>query len=161
MVYGERVRHAREIRGLTQRRLADIAGKHPSLIAQIEVGMKTVSEELLGLIAMATNFPVSFFSQPPLAEFPLNGILLRARSNVSRKALIEAARNAEFSFDIGLALARQCRELPVSLPMSRQPPTVCARMTRNAMGVDIREPLHNLIKDTGKTWCVGSCVAEA
>ncbi len=146
MVFGERIRQAREIRGLTQRQLAQKVKRHSSLIAQIEVGMKTVSEELLGLISMATNFPVSFFLRPPLAEFPLGGILFRARSNVSRKALVEAARNAEYSFDIGLSLAKHCRDLPVLLPLLLQSPVACARATRNAMGIAPREPVPNLVR---------------
>jgi Zn-dependent peptidase ImmA (M78 family)/transcriptional regulator with XRE-family HTH domain len=147
MVYGERVRQAREIRGLTQRELAGDIGKDKSLIAQVEVGVKAVSDDLLGLVATATKFPISFFMEPPLTEFPVSGILFRARSNVSRKALIEAARNAEHVFNVGLSLARQCKRLSVLLPVSQQQsPIVCARATKKAMNVDPNIPIPNLIR---------------
>lgn len=150
MIYGDRVRQAREIRGMTQRQLADDVGKNKSLIAQVEVGMKAVSEELLGLIAMATRFPLSFFSEPPLVEFPIQEILFRARSNVSRKAMVEAVRTAESAFNIGVRMARQCRNLPVLIPVSQQPPPLCARATRTAMGIETREPMPHLIRSLEK-----------
>lgn len=156
MIYGERVRQAREIRGMTQRELAKNVGRDKSLIAQVEVGVKSASEELLGLIAMATRFPLAFFAEPPLIEFPANEILFRARNNVPRKGLIEAIRQAESVFNIGLTMARQCRDLSLSLPVSQQPPTLCARATRTAMGVESREPIPHLIRSLEKigVWVV-------
>src|SRR5439155_8894810 len=150
MIYGERIRQAREIRGMTQRDLANRIGKHQSLVAQVEIGLKTVSDDLVSLVAAATRFPISFFAEPPLAEFPVSGILFRARSGISRKALVEAARNAEHVFNIGLSLARQCRKLPVLLPVSTQPPSICARLTRSAIGTAPNEPILRLIRTLEK-----------
>jgi transcriptional regulator with XRE-family HTH domain len=47
MINGERVKQAREFKGLTQKQLAEDIGVHPSEIAQIETGRVIPGEEIL------------------------------------------------------------------------------------------------------------------
>ena len=56
MVNGERVRQARELRGLTQTELAERVDVRQSTIANIENGRLVPSNELIATLAMTLGF---------------------------------------------------------------------------------------------------------
>ena len=60
MIYGSRIRQARELRGLTQEQLAKRVGRDQSLIAHVESGFKEASDDLLQAIAEQANLPITF-----------------------------------------------------------------------------------------------------
>src|SRR5918912_513807 len=85
IINGDRVRQAREIKGLTQTELAERVGVSQPTIAYIE---RTISQqlfdpskEIIEAIALQTGFPLQFFYQEDSGpEFPLGSLLYRKRS---------------------------------------------------------------------------------
>src|SRR5947208_8448880 len=100
MISGERVRLAREFRGLTQAHLASRAGVTQSAIAQIEIHkIQQPFDTVVDGIAMATGFPPSFFRQGPPAEFPEGSLLYRARADLAARARTAVHRGAQLVFE--------------------------------------------------------------
>ena len=58
-IIGQRVRNYRNQCGLSQERLAETAGLHPTYIGQIERGEKNVTIESISKISEALNLPLS------------------------------------------------------------------------------------------------------
>ena len=63
MTVGERIRQARELRGLTQVALAKALQINQSAIAHIEGGRNEATEEYIKAVAFQTGFPPAFFKQ--------------------------------------------------------------------------------------------------
>src|SRR5256885_13016281 len=96
---GERIRQAREFRGLTQTELAHRCDVSQPLIAQCEVGTKTVSPHLLEVIAFQTSFPLPFFRRPEFGDFPLGSLIFRARKAMSAKERDQVHRYGEVLYE--------------------------------------------------------------
>ena len=58
-VLGKRIRNYRMDSGLSQERLAELSGCHPTYIGQIERGEKNATVESIEKIATALNVPLS------------------------------------------------------------------------------------------------------
>ena len=71
MINGDRVRQARELRGLTQTDLAERVGVNQSMIAHIESGRSQPSDAITEAIALQTGFPPAFFRQEATTNFPM------------------------------------------------------------------------------------------
>src|SRR5207247_6383384 len=106
MIFGDRIRQARELRGFTQSELADRVGVTQARIAHIEGGFKDASEDLIAAVAIQTGFPLSFFSRGPSIEFPIGSFLFRAHCSMTRKAMVEAHRHAQTVFELFEELAQ-------------------------------------------------------
>ena len=135
MTQGDKIRQVRELRALTQQELADKIGRSKTLIAQVERGFKGPSQELLEAIALATRFPLAFFSAPSNIEFPLSEVIFRAKAGISRKEILAAVRYAEHVFSIALVLSRKLKRIPVSIQPLSVNPVAAARQTRQFMKV--------------------------
>jgi Zn-dependent peptidase ImmA (M78 family)/transcriptional regulator with XRE-family HTH domain len=146
MIYPERIRQAREIRSLRQEGLAKKIGKSKAIIAQVEGNFKLISDELLSLIADATEFPIGFFSAPPHQEFPFSDVLFRARAAVKRRNTLNLVRQAEHVFHIGARIAKGLRQIPVTLNTLADPPALAAAKTRKALGLSPLDPVPHLIR---------------
>lgn len=146
MIYSEKIRQAREIRGLTQADLAAEIGKSKAIIAQVEGNFKLISDELLSSIAEATKFPIGFFSTPPHDEFPFSDVLFRAHAAVKRRSALDIVRQAEHVFHIGASIAHGLRQIPVTLSTLTDPPVVAALKTKRSLGLSPLEPVPHLIR---------------
>src|SRR6056297_2994553 len=64
VVAGERVRRARELRGLTQKQLAERSegAFSPPALSQIERNLTQPTAQTLNMIAQATGMPVAYFT---------------------------------------------------------------------------------------------------
>jgi len=58
-IVGRRIRHYRTARGLSQEKLAELAGCHPTYIGQVERGEKNATLESIEKIATALEIPLS------------------------------------------------------------------------------------------------------
>ena len=155
MTRGDKIRQAREIRGMTQEELAIEAGKSKAVIAQVERGFREASSELMEAIAFATKFPLNFFDAPPHVEFPVSDVIFRAKAGISRKNILAAVRYTEHVFAIALSLARKLKSIPVAIKPSSSRAIDAARETRQLMKLDPSEPLVNIIRalERAGVWC--------
>ena len=144
MFLGDRIRQAREIRGLTQDGLASKIDRSKALIAQVEAGFKLPTPELIESVAVATRFPITFFDEPPHTEFPVSEILLRARRSIKRREVLETVRYAEHVFAVFAMLASRLKHIPVALPECSDP-TEAAKRVRKMFGVEESSPIQNLV----------------
>ena len=150
MIYGARVKQAREYCGFTQAELADLVKRDQSLIAYVENGTKEPSDDLLNAIAEHTKFPVSFFARPPDVELPAGSLIFRAHASLSRKEAIEAHRLAEVVFSIGIHLSNRV-EVPVpSIQGRTEYAKDAAKKTRMSLGVSVHSPIPRLIRTLEK-----------
>ena len=163
MNYGEKIRQAREVRGLTQQELADKIKKSKAIIAQVEGGFKLASDDLLASIADATEFPISFFSEPIHAEFPIPDLFFRSRSSIKRREVVDAVRWAEHVFHLGCFLASKVRRIPVQIPSGAHDPHSAARSTRRAMQMSSNEPIPHLVRSLERAglWFIAIPPAKA
>ena len=144
---GERVKQARELRGLTQEQLAERAGVTQSSIALIEREALSARDEVAAAIAEATAFPLEFLDLTVEKDFPLGSLVYRkfARMKAEHKKL--SHRMAQQAFELSEFLAAQLKPIPVRLPRvsDDDDPESAARIVRNALGVDPTSPIKNLI----------------
>lgn len=145
MFKGTRIRQARELRRLTQGELARRIGKSQAAVAHAERGFKEPSADLVSAVALQTRFPVSFFTTEPAIEFPVDVLLFRARSTMTRRDAQAAARYAEIIFEMGLNLAPYVTTIPLKLEKSNKSPTEAAREARRWLGLSPDEPIRHLV----------------
>ncbi len=144
MISGERVKQARELRGLTQAQLADRIGKDQSTIAYIEMGSFQPSDEVLGAIAIQTGFPPSFFRQSPRAGFPSGSLQFRAR-RMSAGHRTQVHQYAKTLWESAEKMAEQINELPVRVPRLTESPETAADVTRSELGLEPDKPVPHVI----------------
>src|ERR1700733_3043098 len=100
MINGDRIKQAREIAGLTQEALGLACGIHQSHVALFEQNLRQPQEETLKLIALATKFPISFFSREPAPEFPLGSLLYRRRKSMSSQDRDKVRQSGRLIFEV-------------------------------------------------------------
>lgn len=145
-VNGERVRQAREVRGLRQSELAKMIEVDQSYVSHIESGVREPAAELVERLAFATQFPASFFRRDSGPEFPLGSLLFRRRDSLhstDRDCFRQVGRLAYEIFD---SMAAQFKALEIRVPrLSGARPEEAARLTRTALGLSPDSPITHLI----------------
>src|SRR6266568_5667450 len=116
MIYGDKLRQARELCGLTQSMLAEQCGVQQTMIALLEREARAPSDELLGRIAVATGFPIEFFTDPGGAEFPLGSLLFRKHSKLGSQDRAKSHRLAQQAYRIVECVTKRLKLLPLRLP---------------------------------------------
>jgi Zn-dependent peptidase ImmA (M78 family)/DNA-binding XRE family transcriptional regulator len=145
MISGDRLKLARELRGLTQSELAKRVEVTQASIAQIEGGRIQPSEDLLQAIALQTGFRPSFFKQAPPADFPLGSLLFRKRAAMTATEEKQTHRFGQLLFDIAQRWSDKVHLPPVRFPRDIDDPEDAARATRSAMGLSPSAPITNVI----------------
>ena len=88
LVNGEFVRLARLTRGVTQKQLSTASGIYGTTLSRIESGSLNVNDDILGKLADALDYPVSFFSQKSLLRGAgTDGVFHRKRQKLTSKKL--------------------------------------------------------------------------
>ncbi|MEP7355107.1 MAG: XRE family transcriptional regulator [Acidobacteriota bacterium] len=145
-VNGERIRQAREIRGLTQLELAGLVGVEQSHISHIEHGLREPSIEVLQGIAIAARFPVGFFRQETGPEFPLGSLLYRSRGSLSSVERDRLRQIAGLGFETYQVMAAQFRTIEMRIPrIPDTDPASAAQVTRTALGLSPDTPVTHLV----------------
>jgi len=144
MFLGERIRQAREIRGLTQEELAEKLICSQALVAQVEAGFKLPTGDFIESVAEATEFPITFFNEPPHPEFGIAEILLRAQRTAKRREILGTVRYAEHVYAIYVALAARLKPIPVRIPEVVDSPKEAAKQVRKVLGLEPNSPIANL-----------------
>jgi Zn-dependent peptidase ImmA (M78 family)/transcriptional regulator with XRE-family HTH domain len=145
MIYGERIKQARELRGFTQTKLAELLKVTQSRIAQVEGEFRDVADSLIAEIAYRTELPLSYFSKAPENWLSAGSLLFRARTSISKREVTQSLRDAEHVFGLAYSMAKNL-ELPVSLRTINGDPKDAAIQMRSLLGLSATVPIHNLIR---------------
>src|SRR2546421_588841 len=133
---GDRIKQAREIKGLTQAELAHKIGKAQSTIAHLESNSKQLilqpSEEIVEAIAFQTGFSVPFFYQESAPEFPLGSLLFRSRrSTLKREDKSRFHQLGRLVYEIAEKMAKRVTTIQIRIPrVGNEDPVTSARLTR-------------------------------
>lgn len=145
-INGDRIRQAREFRGMTQEGLARSVGLDQSAIARIELAEFEPSDQHLAGIALQTGLPLGFFRLPPGPDFPLGSLNARAHATVTRRTRLEAYRCGQIVYEAVVRMAMKVRQIPVTLPrIASGSPGDAAVATRSALSLSPDGPIGNLI----------------
>lgn len=144
---GDRVRHARELTGLTQLDLAMRCAVSQSTIAMIERDALNPSRDLLEKVGAATGFPPLFFLSTPDWDFPLGSLAYRKFSRAKSHEKIRAHRYAQQAFEIYEFLATKVATPRVAFgKLNGEEPVTAARITRSNLGFSASEPARSLVE---------------
>jgi Zn-dependent peptidase ImmA (M78 family)/transcriptional regulator with XRE-family HTH domain len=155
-INGDRVKQAREIKGLTQEELGKQIGKSQSTIAHLERNSKQLllqpSEGVIEAIAFETGFPVGFFYQESGPEFPLGSLLYRSRhSTLKREDKNRFHQLGRLVYEIAEKMADQVTPIEVRIPkVMDEDPATAAHVTRAKLGLSPDAPVRNLLNQIEK-----------
>lgn len=145
MIYGERIRQARELRRFTQTELAEQLGTHQENLAAMESGRRA-ADVVADRLPWATGLPLGFFERPVADSFPLGSLLFRARKAVPKRDRAEVHRWGqlllEIHDDLAVGLNLPSSTIPQGLQAS---PVQAAQLTRSALGLGPSTPINLLI----------------
>jgi Zn-dependent peptidase ImmA (M78 family)/DNA-binding XRE family transcriptional regulator len=146
IISGERVRQAREIRAMTQKRLADLVEVSQAAIAQIEAGAFVASDDLVDAIARTTKQPITFFTQPPAPEFSMGSLLFRSHASMTKREMTSVCRYAEWVYEALERLRKRTRSLPVKIsPLMGMDPQKAALKMRSEFQIPRSLPVPHLL----------------
>ena len=148
MIFGSRVRQAREVRGLTQTELAAAIGVAQPYVAAVESGAKPASRVFVARLAAATSFPESFFAEPSVEIAP-GSLLFRARASMTSRQERQVRRYGELLFEATQRLMTDLQPIPVrigNLSPDAVTPEKAARLVRSAFGYAPDEPATALLR---------------
>lgn len=146
VINGDRVRQVREIKAMTQSRLAARVGVSQAAIAQIEAGAFIASDDLTAAIAKHTGQPIAFFTQSSGPEFPLGSLLFRSHTYMTKKDMVSASRYAEQVYEIGTKLRNLTKAIPVHIPvLDSMPPEQAAGEVRRRLSLAPLVPVPHLL----------------
>jgi Zn-dependent peptidase ImmA (M78 family)/transcriptional regulator with XRE-family HTH domain len=145
MINGERVKQARELRGLTQTELARGIDTTQSTIAQIEKGIISPNDTILQRIILKTGFPLSFFKQSTSIDFPLGSLLFRARASMTLHERNVARQYARTIFEVTEKMETYFEKIPLHLPCVDDDVMGSAIQTRSSFGLSPDSPIINLL----------------
>jgi Zn-dependent peptidase ImmA (M78 family)/transcriptional regulator with XRE-family HTH domain len=152
MIFGDRVKQARELRKLTQFELAERLGVTQSFISQIEGGRANPPDEFMSKLVFEVGFPPSFFEQPTNDDFPFGSLLFRAHTSMTDLEQREIYRWAQTVYELyrRMTAVRSIREVPLHVPRAQQPPALAAALARSELGLAPDVPVPNLINTLEK-----------
>lgn len=142
---GERFRQARELRGLTQAKLAEKVGVNQSTIAGIESGIDEPSQAVLRAISFQTGFPIAHFKQNDPPDFTFGSLLFRSRVAMPARDRRVAYRWGQVAFELTEKLGKSLRTPALKLPRVDEPPCQAAKLIRAALGISPDVPVGRLV----------------
>jgi Zn-dependent peptidase ImmA (M78 family)/DNA-binding XRE family transcriptional regulator len=146
MIFGERIRQARELSGLTQRDLAEQVGVAQPFIAQIEANKVLPSRPVLEQVAKVTDVLPTFFEQPPFSsKVKIGSPAFRARKSAKAIERERAFAYTDFQLEQIVTMASKL-DLPHFEPLHlAEGPAEAAIATREYLGIEQGKPIANLI----------------
>ena len=146
MIYGTRLKQAREFSKLTQRAVDQEIGLNQGRLSEAERDAYTLSAEALVEFAALTEFPVEFFLEPPRVIFDTTPIHFRARAGMRAKD----ARQAEFTGEIVVEAVFNMLDylegprLRLNSLEAETSPEEAAKQARSMLGISWHEPVTAL-----------------
>ena len=145
MVYGDRIRRARELRAWTQTELARRTGLDQSAIARLEAGDFQPSNDALQAIARETDFPRGFFQLATITNLSFGTLQYRAHASTARRKRLQAYRFAEVSLEVATRLSQRIKRVINRIPRLSADPISAAESAREALGLSPTAPIPNLV----------------
>lgn len=145
VIYGERIKQARELNNLTQSELARQVGCNQSAIAHFENDRTLPSNEILKAIAEVTGVLPSFFEREPTSGFSLGSLSYRSRRSLTKKEEAKAYQYAFTMYEQVRYLSGKLSFPPLRLPRVSEKPTLSARVTRASLGLVPDKPISRLV----------------
>lgn len=147
MIYGERLRQARELLGLTQQQLvAEIAGLNQPRLSRAEKNEGDLAPEMVTQLAQLSGLRDDFFSRPPDGGLTTTSLRYRATSSLTERERKRSRRWAELVLEQSRRLSAEFEERPPTL--DRRPdlsPASASRLIRDLIGRQPDEPLPYLL----------------
>ena len=145
MIFKERIKQARHLRGLTQSQLAEALGVVQGTVAHFESGRIVPPLPVVFAIANATGVTPEFLEREPTPPLTVGSLAYRARASTRKRELEQANQYLTL-------LVEQMKQLSakVNLPRLRFPnalddPIRSARLTRVAFELDPYRPVAHLV----------------
>ena len=149
MIYGERVRQARELHRMTQSRLVDnVLDLTQPRLSRIEQGRNVVQVDdlLAAQLAAATGVTVDWLARPPAPELAGLSPHFRARSRTTETTKASGMAWAELVNEVFVVLGDRTRPMPVLLErLGNEDARLAARKVRRSLGFGPLEPLPYLL----------------
>lgn len=148
---GERIRTLRELLGLTQVKLAKVAGIAQSWLSEVETGNREVDQKQLGMIADATGTPISFFYARP-TSVPLDSLRFRKLASASKITMRRIHAFYAESYRVSEDLIRHSKYPPATLPYASEQQLrttdieLFASLTRRALRLAPDKPIPHLTR---------------
>ena len=147
MIYGERIRQAREFKGITQTQLAQSVGIKQAAISEMEYNELSPSATVLSEIAKQTGFLPSFFEIEPDGDLAFGSLNYRSRKSTTVR---EETRVYQYANLLYQQIKKACMDtfMPVvNLPQLQNTPIrQAAEITRDALGLTQNEPIKKLLR---------------
>lgn len=148
-VFGHRVRQARTIRKVSIKTLREMLNFSPVEWTRLEQAVITeLPSAVLLSLARFLEFPAPFFERPPGRVVNPDGILLRARANISKAEMDALAANIELHDELLDGLHRLASSPPLRLPWGT-PPNLsipeAAKAVRRSFGLSETEPVAHVL----------------
>ncbi|MHA6759686.1 helix-turn-helix domain-containing protein [Streptacidiphilus sp. PAMC 29251] len=145
MINSSRITTARKRRGYTLAELSSRAGVSLQSLSNYERGRTEPTAETIAQMAVALDFPESFFYQPDLDPIPLDAVSFRARSKLAagpREGALAASRLAlELNEWIEARFRLPANDIPT---LGKPDPETAAEMVRARWGLG-NSPAGNLV----------------
>jgi Zn-dependent peptidase ImmA (M78 family) len=153
VIFGNRVRQARELLGETQTDFGEEIGVAQAAVSRMEKTIGEAPDAVLSSIASHTGFPAEFFSRPPGPE--IEEYQFRSRLRFKAADRHRAVRAAEVVHESYSLMRQHASGVPVRLPdLSGRNPAAAAREMRSVLAVHPHAPLGNLMLPIERTGVV-------
>jgi Zn-dependent peptidase ImmA (M78 family)/DNA-binding XRE family transcriptional regulator len=144
MIYGERIRQARELNKLTQKELADKVGCKQSAIAHFETDRSQPSIDLVRAIGKVTGFLDIFFEREPITNFAMGSLVYRSRHSCTKADKSQIYQYSKTIYEHIKIMTDKVNLPEMRLPRITEKPTLSAKVTRAALGIAPESPISNL-----------------
>jgi Zn-dependent peptidase ImmA (M78 family) len=149
LLYGDRVRAARVLRGRGSAELAELAGWSPSRQSRLEREYQASIESVrLTRIADTLRFPEAYFCRPPAPAVPPEALLFRAPKSITVGEKRWAAEFARMAGEVADWIDGQHRFPPIRLPSlaADTPLAETAAAVRAALRLERHQPVRRLLE---------------
>lgn len=142
MIFGTRIRQAREFLGEKQTDFGEAIGLRQSALSQAENSVSELADGVVAAMAEHCGFPIDFFQRAPATE--VGELQFRARLRFKAADRNRAVRASEIVHEAFELMRQEVNSVPVHLPVGTDP-VLAAREVRSMAGLHPHEPIANLI----------------
>ena len=141
MIYGTRLKQAREFAKLTQRAVSLEIGVTQAQVSNAERDAYVLPEVPFAAMARLTGFPELFFLRPPMTAFDGEAIHFRSRASIRKAEIHQAERGGQIVAEAALMMLERLDGPSVRIqPLQGCTPMQAAIAVRGILGLNPVEP---------------------